>query len=249
MNLWSRLRGTGKNPARQESAATALSDSAILDALRPIVDPDFGKSIVDLGFVKDIQIDGGNVSFAIELTTPACPVKAEFEKAARERVLPIELSKAERAEADREQNEWKRRARLLVDENLGERLAGFLRDHRWNAKSVGEFGLDGHDDNAVFALAWRERRFLLTQDRDFLDSRRFPFTRNPGLIVLPKDPIDDDWISALWAALQIVASQSAIFEKAKVVVNKEREFTTYNEGEGRSRYRIESNGTVFQWVD
>ncbi len=67
-----------------------VTPSAILDALRPIVDPDFHKSIVDLGFVKNIQIDGGNVSFAIELTTPACPVKAEFEKAARERVVALD---------------------------------------------------------------------------------------------------------------------------------------------------------------
>lgn len=67
-----------------------LSDSAILDALRPIVDPDFGKSIVDLGFVKNIRIDGRDVSFAIELTTPACPVKAEFERAARERVVALD---------------------------------------------------------------------------------------------------------------------------------------------------------------
>jgi ATP-binding protein involved in chromosome partitioning len=51
--------------------AGPVSDSAILDALRPIVDPDFGKSIVDLGFVKNVQIDGSDVSFAIELTTPA----------------------------------------------------------------------------------------------------------------------------------------------------------------------------------
>ncbi len=33
--------------------AATLSDSAILDALRPIVEPDFHKSIVDLGFVKN----------------------------------------------------------------------------------------------------------------------------------------------------------------------------------------------------
>ncbi len=51
------------------------SPADVLDALRPIVDPDFGKSIVDLGFVKEIRVDGGDVSFAIELTTPACPVK------------------------------------------------------------------------------------------------------------------------------------------------------------------------------
>ena len=59
--------------------------SDVLAALRPIVDPDFGKSIVELGFVKNISIDGGRVAFAIELTTPACPVKAEFERQARER--------------------------------------------------------------------------------------------------------------------------------------------------------------------
>ena len=62
----------------------------VLDALRPIVDPDFGTSIVTLGFVKEMHDDGGDVSFSIELTTPACPVKAEFEKAARERVLALD---------------------------------------------------------------------------------------------------------------------------------------------------------------
>ncbi len=66
-----------------------VTPSQVLEALRPIVDPDFGKSIVDLGFVKNLQIEGGRVAFDIELTTPACPVKAEFERAARERVLAL----------------------------------------------------------------------------------------------------------------------------------------------------------------
>jgi ATP-binding protein involved in chromosome partitioning len=70
--------------------AAPTSESAVLDVLRPIVDPDFHKSIVDLGFVKNIQVGGGDVSFTIELTTPACPVKAEFEKAARERVIALD---------------------------------------------------------------------------------------------------------------------------------------------------------------
>jgi ATP-binding protein involved in chromosome partitioning len=65
---------------------SAVTESAVLEALRPIVDPDFGKSIVDLGFVKNLRIQGSRVAFDIELTTPACPVKAEFERAARERV-------------------------------------------------------------------------------------------------------------------------------------------------------------------
>jgi ATP-binding protein involved in chromosome partitioning len=67
----------------------AVTPEQVLAALRPIVDPDFGKSIVDLGFVKNLAIDGPRVSFDIELTTPACPVKAEFERAARERVAAL----------------------------------------------------------------------------------------------------------------------------------------------------------------
>ncbi len=70
--------------------ASTVSESQVLDALRPIVDPDFRKSIVDLGFIKDLKIDGSRVSFAIELTTPACPVKAEFERAAKERVSALD---------------------------------------------------------------------------------------------------------------------------------------------------------------
>jgi ATP-binding protein involved in chromosome partitioning len=68
----------------------SVTPAAVLDALRPIIDPDLGKSIVDLGFITHLTIEGGDVSFDIELTTPACPIKAEFEKAARERVLALD---------------------------------------------------------------------------------------------------------------------------------------------------------------
>lgn len=67
-----------------------VSEAQILDALRPIVDPDFNKSIVDLGFIKNVEIDGSRVSFGIELTTPACPIKDEFEREGRERVGALE---------------------------------------------------------------------------------------------------------------------------------------------------------------
>jgi ATP-binding protein involved in chromosome partitioning len=66
-----------------------VTQAQVLDALRPIIDPDFDRSIVDLGFVRDVSIDGGRVSLRIVLTTPACPVKAEFERAARERVAAL----------------------------------------------------------------------------------------------------------------------------------------------------------------
>ena len=71
-----------------------VTEQLILDGLRQIQDPDLHKDIVTLGFIKDLKIDGGHVSFRIVLTTPACPVKAEMESASREIVgaLPGVLS-------------------------------------------------------------------------------------------------------------------------------------------------------------
>ena len=52
--------------------------AAVLEALKVVVDPDLHRDIVSLGFVKDVAIDSGRVSFTIELTTPACPVKDQL---------------------------------------------------------------------------------------------------------------------------------------------------------------------------
>jgi len=62
---------------------STLSETVVLDALRVVRDPDLHKDIVALGFVKGLRIDGGRVSFAIELTTPACPVKDQMKEQAR----------------------------------------------------------------------------------------------------------------------------------------------------------------------
>jgi ATP-binding protein involved in chromosome partitioning len=62
----------------------ALSDASILDALRHVQEPELGRDIVSLDMVKSIAIDGTNVAFTIELTTPACPLKDEIEGNARQ---------------------------------------------------------------------------------------------------------------------------------------------------------------------
>ena len=52
-----------------------ITREKIEDALRVVVDPDLHKDIVSLGFLKDVKIEGHNISVEVELTTPACPVK------------------------------------------------------------------------------------------------------------------------------------------------------------------------------
>ena len=67
-----------------------LSEETVLNGLRQIIDPDLRKDIVKLGFIKDLRIDGGDVSFRIVLTTPACPVKEQMESQATEIVRGLE---------------------------------------------------------------------------------------------------------------------------------------------------------------
>lgn len=66
-----------------------LTADQILNSLNHIIDPDLKKDIVSLGFVKNIQIHEGCVSFDIELTTPACPIKEEFRLKAEEAVKKL----------------------------------------------------------------------------------------------------------------------------------------------------------------
>lgn len=63
-----------------------LNEQEVLSALSSINDPDLGRDIVSLGFVKQLEIHGERVDLTIELTTPACPVKDEM-KADAERIL------------------------------------------------------------------------------------------------------------------------------------------------------------------
>jgi ATP-binding protein involved in chromosome partitioning len=65
------------------------SPEQVLDALRQVMDPDLHLDIVTLGFVKDLAIEQGRVSFKIELTTPACPVKDLLQEQARSVVLTL----------------------------------------------------------------------------------------------------------------------------------------------------------------
>jgi ATP-binding protein involved in chromosome partitioning len=66
-----------------------VSESTVLDALRTVRDPDLHRDIVALKFVKNLRIDDDRVSFTIELTTPACPVKDQMRDQARAAVAQL----------------------------------------------------------------------------------------------------------------------------------------------------------------
>lgn len=53
---------------------SAVSEQAVWERLSEVIDPELGCSIVDLGLIYDVRIDGSALSVAMTFTTPGCPM-------------------------------------------------------------------------------------------------------------------------------------------------------------------------------
>ena len=53
---------------------TSVSRERIVDALRDVVDPELGMSVVDLGLIYDVAVDAGRVGITMTLTAKGCPL-------------------------------------------------------------------------------------------------------------------------------------------------------------------------------
>src|SRR5215217_2639868 len=66
-----------------------ITETAVMDALRQVQEPELGGDLVTRNMVRDLIIDGTKVAFQIELTTPACPLKDEIESRVHAALDPI----------------------------------------------------------------------------------------------------------------------------------------------------------------
>ncbi|NJD59259.1 MAG: chromosome partitioning protein [Anaerolineales bacterium] len=66
-----------------------VNESAVLDALGKVQEPELHKDLVTLNMIRDLEIKGEQVKFTIVLTTPACPLKTRIENEARAAVMQL----------------------------------------------------------------------------------------------------------------------------------------------------------------
>ena len=66
------------------------TEAQIIEALRPVQDPELHRSIVDLGMVKQVELADGDVKVLIALTTPGCPLRNEIQRRVDEGVRSVE---------------------------------------------------------------------------------------------------------------------------------------------------------------
>ncbi|MBE7535581.1 MAG: Mrp/NBP35 family ATP-binding protein [Anaerolineaceae bacterium] len=69
---------------------TAITKEAVLQALSVVQEPDLKQDLVTLNMVRHVEINGGEVSFTVMLTTPACPFRVKIEKDSRDAVMKID---------------------------------------------------------------------------------------------------------------------------------------------------------------
>jgi metal-sulfur cluster biosynthetic enzyme len=71
----------------------SVTREQVTQALRDVFDPELGMSIVDLGLIYGVQIDGGRVQVTMTLTAQGCPLHdsmAEWVRQAVERIPGVE---------------------------------------------------------------------------------------------------------------------------------------------------------------
>jgi serine O-acetyltransferase len=61
----------------------------VRNALKEVIDPEVGISIVELGLVKEIDIENGDVEIRMVLTTPACPLAGYLVEQVRRRLRRV----------------------------------------------------------------------------------------------------------------------------------------------------------------
>mgnify|MGYP003334167961 FL=1 len=68
---------------------SALTPNHVIDALRPVHDPELNRSIVDLDMVRDVTVNDGVVSLTVTLTIAGCPLRNEIQQRVNNAVRPL----------------------------------------------------------------------------------------------------------------------------------------------------------------
>jgi ATP-binding protein involved in chromosome partitioning len=66
-----------------------VTKAQVMEALGRVIEPELHKDLVSLKMIDHLEINGGNVSFTVMLTTPACPLKSQIESEAAAAVKSI----------------------------------------------------------------------------------------------------------------------------------------------------------------
>jgi len=68
----------------------AANREEILKALEQVIDPELKRNVVELDMVRDVRIEGGDVTVELALTVAGCPLRASFEEQVGKALAPVD---------------------------------------------------------------------------------------------------------------------------------------------------------------
>ncbi len=96
-----------------------LTQEMVIDALRPVEDPELNRSIVDLGMVRRVDIALPVVTVAIDLTIAGCPLRAEIDRRVSEAVTALDGAESVNIEFGVMTDEQRRAVRVALNGDPG----------------------------------------------------------------------------------------------------------------------------------
>jgi ATP-binding protein involved in chromosome partitioning len=111
-------------------ATTPVTEDQVIDALRPVEDPELHRSIVDLGMLKAVRVgDDGKVGVLVALTVPGCPLKGEITRRVSEAATDIDGVESIDLEFTVMTDEERENVRMMVHGGGGAATAGSAPAH------------------------------------------------------------------------------------------------------------------------
>ncbi len=66
-----------------------VSEKQVLDALRGVLDPEIGLSVVELGLIYGVHVEKDKIKIRMTLTSPACPLSNYIVQQVREKAESV----------------------------------------------------------------------------------------------------------------------------------------------------------------
>jgi ATP-binding protein involved in chromosome partitioning len=139
---------------------STVTESAVRSALDAVEDPELNRPITDLGMVKSIGIDGGDVAVEIYLTIAGCPMKSTLTDRTRAATEAVEGVNSVTVTTDVMTDEQRRELRLKVRGSVTEPVIPFAQPDSTTrvyavASGKGGVGKSSTTVNLAVALAAR----------------------------------------------------------------------------------------------
>jgi predicted nuclease of predicted toxin-antitoxin system len=146
-----------------------------------------------------------------------------------------------------------KKAKIYADEDIEEEAVEWIRSRGVNIKSARELGHRGKPDSFHAALAFKEKRFLLTKnEKDFFDNAAVPFHRTHGVIAIHGDMSNMlDYAIAIEHLLQLIVQYGEMFAGSKIRLKPNEMMVRGIDHTGRSytqRFKFEKDGDYI-WVE